>query len=213
MVYRKRDSFRKAFTMTEEKPGFVRRQLNTWRDHTMRSTLLTLLVIGLIGGIVFGDGFNFLLEKTNSLEFCTSCHTMQGNLSELKKTGHWANRTGVRVTCPDCHVPHKFAAKIYRKMEAAKDVWGQITGVINTPEKFEARRMEMATAEWERLKKSDSGTCRSCHDYDAMSLEKQGQTRYNKHAKAKADGQTCIDCHKGVAHKLPKEYHDPSEDE
>jgi cytochrome c-type protein NapC len=199
--------------MTQESPGFVRRQMLAWRDHTLRSTLLTLVIIGLVGGIVFGDGFNFLLEKTNTLEFCTSCHTMQGNLDELKKTGHWSNRSGVRVTCPDCHVPHKFTAKIYRKMEAAWDVWGQITGVIDTPQKFEARRMEMATREWERMKKSDSGTCRACHDYDAMSLEKQQQTRYNKHMTAKKDGKTCIDCHKGVAHKLPKGYHDPEEDE
>ena len=197
----------------ETKPGFLSRQWQTWKDHTLRSSLITILLVGAIAGIVFGDGFNILLEQTNSIEFCTSCHTMKGNFEEYKKTAHWSNRTGVRAGCPDCHVPRNFTSKIYRKMEAAQDVWGEITGVIDTPEKFEARRMEMATNEWARMKASDSATCRSCHSYDVMNQEKQGQTRYNKHVKAKADGQTCIDCHKGVAHKLPKEYHDPSEDE
>ena len=88
-----------------------------------------------------------------------------------------------------------------------------IIGVVDTPEKFEARRMKMATEEWARMKASDSATCRACHNFDAMNEEKQGQTKFKKHMKAKADKQTCIDCHKGVAHKLPKEYHDPDEDE
>ena len=200
--------------MSDEKtPGFLRRRWNDWRTHPMRSSLLTLFLVGIVGGVIFGDGFNFLLEQTNSIEFCTSCHTMKGNFEEYKKTAHWQNRSGVRAGCPDCHVPPSFGAKIYRKMEAAQDVWGEIVGTIDTPEKFEAKRMKMATDEWARMKSSDSATCRKCHSFDAMSLAKQGETRYNKHVKAKADGQTCIDCHKGVAHRLPKEYHDPNEDE
>ncbi|NBX90410.1 MAG: Denitrification system component NirT, partial [Betaproteobacteria bacterium] len=27
--------------------------------------------------------------------------------------------------------------------------------------------------------------------------------------KAKEEGKTCIDCHKGIAHQLPKEYEEP----
>jgi nitrate/TMAO reductase-like tetraheme cytochrome c subunit len=29
--------------------------------------------------------------------------------------------------------------------------------------------------------------------------------------KAKAEGKSCIDCHKGIAHKLPKEYEEPED--
>jgi len=29
--------------------------------------------------------------------------------------------------------------------------------------------------------------------------------------KAREEGKTCIDCHKGIAHNLPKEYKDPDE--
>jgi len=37
-------------------------------------------------------------------------------------------------------------------------------------------------------------------------------TVYKKHMEAKTSGQVCIDCHKGIAHHLPKEYRDPGED-
>jgi cytochrome c-type protein NapC len=44
-----------------------------------------------------------------------------------------------------------------------------------------------------------------------MSPELQKQTPYKKHMKAKAEGKSCIDCHKGIAHHLPKEYEEPDE--
>jgi cytochrome c-type protein NapC len=198
-----------AEEMNEPQRGWFHRI----RHPKITASVVLLLFVGAVMGLVFGDGFNLMVEHTNSQEFCTSCHTMQVNLDELEKTIHYSNRTGVRTTCPDCHVPKNFLAKMYRKMEAAQDVWGQIVGSIDTPAKFEAKRMEMAEGEWKRFKKWDSSPCRVCHNYDAMSAEKQGPTRYKKHVEAKANGQTCIDCHKGIAHKLPKEYHDPDEEE
>ncbi|MCL1961988.1 MAG: NapC/NirT family cytochrome c [Desulfovibrionaceae bacterium] len=199
--------------MSSENPGFLRRTWQALHRPSAKHSVFTLLLAGFVVALVVSDGFNSTLGLTNTTAFCTSCHTMKGNFEEYKKTIHYSSRSGVRAGCPDCHVPHNFASKIFRKLEAAQDVWGEITGVVDTPEKFEARRMKMATEEWERMKASGSATCRSCHDFDGMSLEKQGKTRYDKHMKAKADGQTCIDCHKGIAHKLPKEYHDPDEDE
>jgi cytochrome c-type protein NapC len=61
------------------------------------------------------------------------------------------------------------------------------------------------------MKATNSIECRNCHNFDAMSGEVQKQSAYNKHMKAKDEGKTCIDCHKGIAHKLPKEYVDPKE--
>ena len=37
-------------------------------------SLLTLLVVGAIGGILFWGGFHTALEATNTMDFCTSCH-------------------------------------------------------------------------------------------------------------------------------------------
>ncbi|MGY8960050.1 MAG: NapC/NirT family cytochrome c, partial [Alphaproteobacteria bacterium] len=96
-------------------------------------SLAFLTVGGFVAGIVFWGGFNTALELTNTETFCVSCHEMKDNVfAELKSTVHYTNRSGVRATCPDCHVPHDWTNKIARKMAASKEVWGTIFGTINT---------------------------------------------------------------------------------
>lgn len=181
---------------------------------SVKYSLIGLLVTGFVAGILFWGGFNTGMEATNKLEFCIGCHEMRDNVyKEYKETIHFSNRTGVQAVCSDCHVPKDWTHKIIRKIQASKEVWGKITGVIDTPEKFEAHRMEMATREWKRMKDSDSRECRNCHSFDSMSEEKQRKTPYKKHMAAKAEGKTCIDCHKGIAHQLPKEYEEPEDEE
>jgi cytochrome c-type protein NapC len=199
--------------MSASNPGFVRRAWRALRRPSVKWSVLTLLLIGFFGGIIFWGGFNTGMEATNRLEFCISCHEMRDNVyQEYKQTIHYSNRTGVRAICSDCHVPHDWTPKIIRKIQASRELWGKLTGYVDTKEKFEAHRMELATREWARMKSVDSRECRNCHSFDAMSADKQRQSVYTKHMKAKADGQTCIDCHKGIAHHLPKEYQDPDEE-
>ena len=165
-----------------------------------------------IAGILFWGGFNTAMEWTNREEFCISCHEMKDNVyQEYRNTIHASNRSGVRATCPDCHVPKDWTHKMIRKIQASNEVLHKILGSIDTPEKFNAKRLELAKHEWERMKKTDSRECRNCHNFDAMSAELQKQTPYKKHMKAKEEGKTCIDCHKGIAHHLPKEYVEPDE--
>jgi len=157
-----------------------------------------------VGGV---GAFNTAVDSTNSLEFCISCHDMRQNFEEYKKTVHYNNRSGVRAVCSDCHVPKKdWLAEMKRKLEAANDVWGEITGVISTKEKYDARRLQMARDEWARMKASDSIGCRNCHDFASMDLDAQDKSARAKHARAAqpGSGKTCIDCHKGIAHDLPK---------
>ena len=94
-------------------------------------------------GVALAAGGKVSLDRTNTLEFCISCHEMRGNVyEEIQPTIHFTNRSGVRATCPDCHVPHDWTDKIARKMQASKEVWGKIFGTINTREKFVAKRLE-----------------------------------------------------------------------
>jgi cytochrome c-type protein NapC len=160
---------------------------------------------GFLAGIVFWGGFNTALEITNTEAFCVSCHEMYGNVyQELKPTIHYTNRSGVRATCPDCHVPHEWTNKIARKMQASKEVWGKIFGTINTREKFLAMRRELAEREWARLKANDSLECRNCHDFGFMDFTRQSPRAASAHEKFLVSGEkTCIDCHKGIAHELP----------
>ncbi len=169
------------------------------------AALALILVIGFFGGVIFWGGFNTALEATNTEKFCISCHEMEDNVyQEYRETIHYSNRSGVRATCPDCHVPKDWTHKIVRKIQASKEVWGKITGFIDTREKFLAHRKEMAMREWQRMKESDSRECRNCHNFDYMDFSEQGRRAVKQHSTALASGdKTCIDCHKGIAHKLP----------
>jgi len=164
-----------------------------------------LIIAGFVAGIIFWGGFNTVLEATNTETFCISCHEMNNNVyQELKYTIHYTNRSGVRATCPDCHVPHEWTAKIARKMQASKEVWGKIFKTISTREKFLGKRRELAQHEWDRLKANDSLECRNCHDFQYMDFTRQGKRAEAAHSRGLASGEkTCIDCHKGIAHELP----------
>jgi cytochrome c-type protein NapC len=193
-------------------PGALRRFWNTLTRPSAKYSLLAILVVGGISGIVFWGGLNTAMEATNSLEFCTSCHEMRDTVFvEYKETIHYANRSGVRAICSDCHVPKDWTHKLIRKTQASMEIWGHLTGTIDTKEKFEAKRMTLATHEWERMQAAGSRECRNCHNFDAMSKDVQKASVYKKHMAGKDQGKTCIDCHKGIAHKLPKEYKDPDE--
>ena len=131
---------------------------------------------GFVAGIIFWGGFNTALELTNTEKFCIGCHEMRDNVfEELKTTIHYTNRSGVRATCPDCHVPHDWTDKIARKMQASKEVWGKIFGTIDTREKFVDHRLELAQHEWARLKANDSLECRNCHSAESMDITRQSR--------------------------------------
>ena len=176
-------------------------------------SLMTLLLLGFVSGILFWGGFNTAMEATNTLEFCISCHEMRDTVyQEYKETIHYSNRTGVRATCPDCHVPKDWVHKMARKVQASQEVYGKIVGSIDTPEKFEAKRLELAEHEWARMKASDSRECRNCHSFEGMSIEKQKTRAFKMHKIAMDEKKTCIDCHKGIAHHKPKGMKEEDDD-
>jgi cytochrome c-type protein NapC len=184
------------------------------RRPSAKYSLLGLVMVGFFGGIIFWGGFNTGMEATNTLEFCVGCHEMRDNVyQEYKYTIHYSNRTGVRAVCSDCHVPKDWTHKMIRKVKASYEIWGKLTGKIDTKEKFEANRLAMAEREWARMKARDSIECRNCHSFDAMNPEIQKKTPYKKHMEAKEQGKSCIDCHQGIAHKLPKGYKKPGTEE
>ena len=179
-----------------------------WTILTTPAATLSLAFLtlgGFVGGVMFWGAFNTALELTNTEKFCTSCHEMKDNVyQELTNTVHFTNRSGVRASCPDCHVPHQWTDKIARKMQASKEVWGKIFGTIDTREKFLDKRLELATHEWDRLKSNNSLECRNCHSAESMDITRQNPRAAKMHETYLFTGErTCIDCHKGIAHRLP----------
>lgn len=163
-----------------------------------------LLGVLLVAGMLMTAGAAGL-AWTNTEQFCIGCHEMRDNVyAEYKGTIHDTNRTGVRAICSDCHVPRPPVDLIKRKMAASFELWGHFMGVIDTKEKFESHRAKLAQNVWRRMKATDSLECRNCHHADKMDMDKQSATAKARHAKGKAEGKTCIDCHFGIAHKEPE---------
>lgn len=166
---------------------------------------LSAAIFFMLIGVVFWGGFNTAMEATNTLEFCISCHEMEENVyKEYTKTIHYKNRIGVRVICSDCHVPRDWLHKVVRKIQASNELIHKIMGSIDTPEKFEAKRLELAKGVWKVMKETDSRECRNCHSFAAMDIQAQQSRSGLVHKYLQFRGKTCIDCHKGIAHKLPE---------
>jgi cytochrome c-type protein NapC len=194
--------------MTENDKKLAGKLARAWRwfwSPTARWSLGALLIFGFGAGVIFWGGFNTALDLADRQEFCISCHEMKDNVyQELRGTIHDSNRTGVRATCADCHVPHVWIWKFQRKIEATlHEVPHWLLGTIDTPEKFAAHRLELATREWRRLKTNDSLECRNCHNFQHMDYSVQTKGAAETHKAAFATGKTCIDCHQGIAHTLP----------
>lgn len=188
---------------------------------SLRSALARFLsvspLIGLLAsfvlGIIFWGGFNTALELANTESFCVSCHEMRQYIfEEFKETAHYSNGSGIRASCPDCHVPRTWGYMVLRKIGATNELFHHFLGSVNTPEKFEEKRMELAETVWRTMEQTDSRECRNCHSEGFMDYTEQRDVAGEQHLMAHNEGKTCIDCHKGVVHKLPEEFLDQEHD-
>jgi nitrate/TMAO reductase-like tetraheme cytochrome c subunit len=174
-----------------------------------RYSLGALLIAGFIGGILFWGGLHWAVELSNTEAFCVSCHEMSWVNEEYQNSIHYSNASGVRAICSDCHVPKEWGPKMARKIQASfKELPRKIMGKIDTKEKFEAHRLELAESVWATMKGNDSQECRNCHSQESMELALQDKSARKKHTMERRaeKGETCIDCHKGISHELPEGY-------
>jgi cytochrome c-type protein NapC len=170
-----------------------------------RKKIVILVASGFLVGTLFVLAFASAVDYTNTTEFCVSCHSVSIAYEEYQQSWHYENASGVRASCADCHVPTAIGPKLLAKVMAAKDVYHELAGTIDTPEKYEQRRWLMANRVWQKMEATDSRACRGCHVDHAMNLKEQESTAKKKHRRARESGETCISCHKGVAHHEPLE--------
>ncbi|MCF8479794.1 MAG: NapC/NirT family cytochrome c [Rhodospirillum sp.] len=182
----------------------MKRPVLSWLTRPSRRGAFVILCVGAVVALIGWGGFHAALDATNTETFCLSCHEMKDTVyQEYLTTAHARNPSGVRATCPDCHVPTALGPKLLRKIQASTELYHAVMGTIDTPEKFEARRIDMAEHVWSQLEATDSRECRSCHSFDAMDFHGQTAEGAKRMAEAKDKGETCIGCHKGIAHKMP----------
>lgn len=157
-----------------------------------------------LGAIALG-AMNFTLHATSSTEFCYTCHSHELFIKpEYEASSHFSNASGVRAGCSDCHLPHdNWFELVWTKAVVSLDIIPEVMGKIDTAEKYEAHRAEMAESVWRQFKSNDSKFCRSCHSFSAMNFDEQERNAARRHGKAEERGETCIDCHYGMVHKAP----------
>ena len=194
-------------------PGWLRRAWRALTSPSAKWSVLSLLVIGVVVGAGVVIGTQLAVSATGTVEFCGStCHSMNAfTLPEYKESAHYAGHSGVRATCADCHIPHGYPEKLWYKAKAGiRDVIQESRGEIATAELYEKARWRMANAVWSEMKANDSANCRHCHTISEETVAKQKSTAQKMHKMVLAKKGTCIDCHKGVAHKEPEEPAEPA---
>lgn len=156
----------------------------------------TSYIVTFLAGAFFVLVIVLALRGTDTLEFCVSCHTMKHPYEEFKNSGHYKNTFGVRLGCPDCHVPHDSMDLIKAKIIASKDIFFEIVRPAKTKEEFEQIRPKLAKRVREKFLANDSAPCRRCHAYDNF----QRPTPIKAHARAVEQKITCIACHYNLVH-------------
>lgn len=179
-----------------------------------KKVYLSLVLVSFLAALAGIISFGSVVASTSTTEFCISCHEMASTVyEEYKTTPHYRNTTGVRASCSDCHVPRDWDQVLVRKLMAVKDLYHHLLGTVDTKEKFEARRLQMAQRVWATMRANDSRECRNCHAFTAMDLKQQRRRAMKQHESARSQDKTCIDCHQGIAHKAVHKEIDDEDDE
>jgi nitrate/TMAO reductase-like tetraheme cytochrome c subunit len=160
------------------------------------------LFVGLLSGFLIWGSYEGVTAMVTTNAFCTSCHEMQGVADDYRHSIHFTNPAGVRAQCADCHVPKPFVARVVHMIGATRDLIGHATGVIDTPAKFDAHRLDMARRVWGEMTANDSLGCRGCHSFEAMDFANQRPKAALAMHGPMQPGASCIDCHRGIAHRL-----------
>lgn len=176
-----------------------------WSNKLLLGIPLGGFVAFVLGAIALG-ATNYVLHETSTTEFCYVCHSHENFIRpEYEASTHFSNMSGVRAECADCHLPHdNWFELVWTKTVVSLDIIPELAGKLDTAEKYEEHRAEMAEAVWRQFKENDSRFCRSCHSVEAMDLESQERRTARQHSRAAENGETCIDCHYGIVHEEPQ---------
>jgi cytochrome c nitrite reductase small subunit len=100
--------------------------MSTSRRRSVR-ILLVVLLAGAAVGVFLALGPPQLLAKSETPEFCASCHVMEPQYEAWLHEG--AHR---RIRCVDCHLPHDNVATYYtwKSIDGMRDVVEFYTGLV-----------------------------------------------------------------------------------
>src|SRR5512137_502956 len=179
------------------------------KEGRSRAAVAGLLAAGGLIGLLLFLATNRAIQYAGTNEFCASaCHTMKPAADAYRRSTHFANAVGVPATCSDCHILEESARNkgawqwlrlvAFKARVGMSDVIDEARGTIATPEKWEAERARLGQRVHAFVKRTDSSTCRGCHELRAF---RSGSMYQLVHAKMiEARDVDCVSCHSGVAH-------------
>ena len=140
-----------------------------------RKTLVYVLIAAAIAavlGIFVAFGPPGLYARSESPEFCGSCHVLQPEYEAWFHSGAHS-----RITCVDCHLPNDTFARhlVWKTLDGVKDALAFHTGRVSEPIRLSSNGAAVVQE-----------NCQRCH---AETI-----------ARVNIDRQ-CWDCHRRISHK------------
>ena len=170
-----------------------------------KKRLWLLFFIGVIVGVIVVLYANRTMHRTGTDEYCASCHIHPHSIDSWKRSTHYNNKSGVKVSCIDCHLPPK--GTFYHFREKARtglhDLWAYWTKDSASFKWEEKKQLEYA------IKIVYNESCKECHvNLFPKGLSTDGGTAhlYYEANEKKLDLQ-CISCHLDVGHFNPNYKH------
>ena len=134
--------------------------------------LLVLAIILLIGGGFLAFGRPGIYAKSETPEFCGSCHVL-----DLEYEAWFHSGAHRRIKCVDCHLPNDTLARhlAWKTVDGVKDAAAFHTGRISDPIRLSQHGATVV-----------NDNCRRCH---AEMISRINEDRQ------------CWDCHRSLSHK------------
>jgi nitrate/TMAO reductase-like tetraheme cytochrome c subunit len=171
----------------------------------LRRGWLFIAALFVAGAVVGAAAMLISIEgnrRTSTDAFCVSCHAMARLAADphFRQSPHISSAAGVIPSCGDCHIPKSnwFVETYAHASSGIRDLLAETFNNFDDPATWEARRVALADEVREQMRRSDSATCRNCHDANAIQpVSERGRAA---HALLREGRMTCIDCHFNLVH-------------
>jgi cytochrome c nitrite reductase small subunit len=152
---------------------------------------------GVAGAMILVLASGYMVESTNTDEFCATCHVMEPFKTSWQASVHGGmNPQGFAAQCVDCHLPHgNFVDYFVTKARTgASDVLHNMT--------IDGKNFDWAAnTEKNRLKFTFDNACYRCHlNLTPPGLSKGGLLAHRSYMRGETD-KMCAECHMHVGHK------------
>lgn len=166
-------------------------------EKTIKLKHYLLFIAGGLTAVLFLAVSNKTIQKTSTDEFCASCHIHPHADVTWKLSAHHNTRSGVSVSCVDCHLPPKDQPVYFLTRKAYHGLHDFY--VYMTKDSAEIDWTEKRTIEAAQRFVYEDG-CKKCHtNMFPSTLNVLGAEAHLKYMR-NPENSSCLNCHLNVGH-------------